>query len=98
LLTLAILIVLAILFLLSLKLSKNSLLTQGLRIIGLMIMLNALQSPTALFGLDGQGDAVLLAQYSWVPSWIWVGLWLLSSFLALWLSWRRVVNALRPAS
>ncbi|MGL5907295.1 MAG: M50 family metallopeptidase [Shewanella sp.] len=92
-LTLAILVVLAILFLLPLKLSQNKGLTQGLRIIGLMIMLNALESPTALFGLDGQGDAVLLAQYSWVPPWIWVGLWLLTSGLALWLTWRRVVNA-----
>lgn len=94
-LTLAILAVLAIIFLLPLKLNKNKILTQFLRVVGLMIMLNALASPTVLLGLDGQGDAVLLAEHSWIPAWIWVGLWLLCSACALFLAWRRVDLATR---
>lgn len=93
LLTLAILVVLTIVLLLPLKLSQNKILTQFLRIIGLMIMLNALASPTVLLGLDGQGDAVLLAQHSWIPAWIWVGVWLFCSASALFLAWRRIDSA-----
>lgn len=92
-LTLAILAALTIILLLPLKLSQNKMLTQFLRIIGLMIMLNALASPTVLLGLDGQGDAVMLAERSWIPAWIWVGLWLLTSACALYFAWRRVDNA-----
>ena len=91
-LTLAILAVLTIILLLPLKLSQNKMLTQFLRIIGLMIMLNALASPTVLLGL-GQGDAVMLAERTWIPAWIWVGLWLLTSAGALYFAWRRVDNA-----
>lgn len=94
-LTLVILAALAVIFLLPLKLNKNKILTQFLRIIGLMVMLNALASPTVLLGLDGQGDAVLLAELSWVPAWIWVGLWLLCSAFTLFLAWRRVDVAIR---
>lgn len=92
LLTLAILAVLTIILLLPLRLSQNKILTQFLRIIGLMIMLNALASPTVLLGL-GQGDAVMLAERSWIPAWIWVGMWLLSSICALYFAWRRVDKA-----
>lgn len=94
-LTLVILSVLVVIFLLPLKLNKNKILVQFLRIVGLMIMLNALASPTVLLGLDGQGDAVLLASLSWIPAWIWVGLWLLCSSCALFLVWRRVDLAVR---
>lgn len=90
LLTIAILVVLTVVLLLPLKLSKNKILTQFLRIIGLMVMLNALASPTVLLGLNGQGDAVLLAQHSWVPAWIWVGIWLVCSACALFFAWRRI--------
>lgn len=93
LLTMAILVVLTIVLLLPLKLSKNKILTQFLRIIGLVIMLNALASPTVLLGLDGQGDAVLLAQHSWIPAWIWVGIWLFCSACALFFAWRRIDSA-----
>lgn len=89
-LTLAILASLTVIFLMPLKLNQNKVLTQFLRIVGLMIMLNALASPTVLLGLDGQGDAVLLAEISWIPAWIWVMLWLLTSACALFLAWRRV--------
>ncbi len=90
LLTLVILAVLAVIFFLPLKLSQHKILTQFLRIVALMIMLNALASPTVLLGLSGQGDGVILAQLSWIPAWIWVGLWLGSSALALFGAWRRI--------
>ncbi|QYJ77491.1 M50 family metallopeptidase [Shewanella acanthi] len=93
LLTLAILAMLTIVLLLPLKLSQNKILTQFLRIIGLMIMLNALTSPTALLGADQQGDGYLLSQQSWIPAWVWVGIWLLSSACALLLAWRRIDSA-----
>ncbi|WP_394229500.1 M50 family metallopeptidase [Shewanella colwelliana] len=90
LLTIAILAMLAIVFLLPLKLSHSKVLTISLRIIALMVMLNALASPTYLLGLGQKGDAVMLSQHTWIPAWIWVGVWLLTSLLMLWLCWRRV--------
>lgn len=93
LLTLGILSLLALLFLLPLKLSHSPILTLSLRVMALMVMLNALASPTVLFGLTGQGDAVMLAQQTWVPAVFWVTLWLLTSLLMLWLCWRRIDSA-----
>ncbi|BCV66466.1 hypothetical protein TUM17387_18250 [Shewanella carassii] len=55
-----------------------------------MVMLNALASPAVLLGLDDRGDAVLLAEYSWVPAFVWVLLWFTSGLLALLLCWRRI--------
>ena len=52
-LTIIILSVLIILFLLPLKLKNSSLLNSLLRILGLMIMLNAMASPMVLLGLSG---------------------------------------------
>lgn len=93
LLTIGILLVLAVLFLLPLKLNGSHGLTSALRIMGLMIMLNALASPMVLLGLEGQGDANMLAQMTWVPAWIWVLLWLACSGLSLYLAWRRIDSA-----
>lgn len=90
LLTIAILLVLTILFLLPLKLKNSSVLNTLLRILGLMINLNAMASPMVLLGLSGQGDAVMLAQLTWIPAWIWVMTWLLFSGLMLWLCWQKV--------
>jgi hypothetical protein len=90
LLTIAILIVLAIVFLLPLKLKNSSVLNTLLRILGLMIILNAMASPMVLLGLSGQGDAVMLAQMTWIPAWLWVMTWLLFSGFMLWLCWQKV--------
>ncbi|GGP53286.1 M50 family metallopeptidase [Shewanella saliphila] len=89
-LTIAILLVLTILFLLPLKLKNSSVLNTLLRILGIMIILNAMASPMVLLGLSGQGDAVMLAQLTWIPAWIWVMTWLLFSGLMLWLCWQKV--------
>lgn len=93
LLTISILVSLVVLFLLPLKLSHSRLLGSGLRVMALMIMLNALASPTFLLGLQGQGDAAMLASISWIPAWIWVCVWLATSALMIFLCWRRVDNA-----
>ncbi|MFV7770359.1 MULTISPECIES: M50 family metallopeptidase [Shewanella] len=93
LLTISILFVLSLLFFLPLKLSQSPILTFSLRVMALMIMLNALASPTVLLGMPGRGDAAMLAQQTWIPAWIWVGIWLLSSLAMLWICWRRVEQA-----
>ncbi|WP_076409697.1 M50 family metallopeptidase [Shewanella sp. UCD-KL12] len=93
LLTISILASLAVLFLLPLKLSTNRFMGGGLRIMALMIMLNALASPTVLLGLSGKGDAAMLAGATWVPAWIWVFVWLAISALMIFLCWQRVDRA-----
>jgi hypothetical protein len=82
--------VLIILFLLPLKLKNSSLLNSLLRILGLMIILNAMASPMVLLGLSGQGDAVMLAKITWLPAWLWVMTWLAFSGFMLWRCWRKV--------
>lgn len=93
LLTIAILASLAVLFLLPLKLNKNRFMGSGLRIMALMIMLNALASPTVLLGLNGKGDAAMLAGATWIPAWVWVFVWLATSALMIFLCWKRVDRA-----
>ncbi|QSX31526.1 M50 family metallopeptidase [Shewanella cyperi] len=90
LLTLSMLLCLAILFFLPLRLSQASWLVSGLRIMGLMVMLNALASPTVLLGMGGRGDAALLAELTWLPEIFWIVLWLLLALSVLYLCWRRV--------
>ncbi|WP_299008715.1 M50 family metallopeptidase [uncultured Shewanella sp.] len=97
LLTIVILLVLAGLFLLPLKLKGKAFFNTWLRIMALMIMLNAFASPTYLLGIGGRGDAAMLASQTWIPAWIWVAIWLLLSGWMLFLSWRRVCDA-KPSS
>ncbi|WP_028774132.1 M50 family metallopeptidase [Shewanella waksmanii] len=92
LLTIVILSSLVLLLLLPLKLSHVSLLAGTLRVVAMMIMLNALASPLVLLGLSGRGDAVALAQMTWIPAWIWVAIWLAFSLWMLYLCWQRVLR------
>ncbi|WOT06618.1 M50 family metallopeptidase [Shewanella youngdeokensis] len=89
-LTISILMSLALLFLLPLKLKLNRFLATSLRIMALMVMLNALASPTVLFGLQNEGDANMLAAQTWLPAWFWVLCWLATSACMLLLCWRKV--------
>ncbi len=91
-LTIGILIVLSGLFFLPLKLAGAAWLVSMLRFMALIVLLNAIKSPTYLWGLDGQGDAELLAGLIWVPAFVWIGLWLLIAAGCLWLCWRRVLG------
>ncbi|MCL1143060.1 M50 family metallopeptidase [Shewanella gaetbuli] len=90
-LTLLIVIALVGLILLPLKVKNSRPLNSLLRILALVIIVNAMASPVVLFGLPGQGDAAALAQMTWIPAWIWVFLWLGISCGALWLCWKKVI-------
>ncbi|MCG9696836.1 M50 family metallopeptidase [Shewanella sp. Isolate11] len=92
-LTIVILTVLGLLFLLPIKLNHNPILSIALRIIALMVMLNAMASPAVLLGITGRGDAIMLAQQTWLPTWFWVFVWVATSGVMLWLCWRRVDRA-----
>ncbi|MFS1423186.1 M50 family metallopeptidase [Shewanella sp. 10N.286.48.B5] len=96
LLTIGILISLAVVFLLPLKFDHNALLNSLLRVMGLMIVLNAMASPTVLFRVVGQGDAAKLSQLTWIPAWIWVIMWLIFSCFMLWMCWKRVDDKKLP--
>ncbi|MBB1270417.1 M50 family metallopeptidase [Shewanella sp. SR44-3] len=90
LLTIVILFSLLILFLLPLKLPNWAGLQSLLRMLGLMVILNAMASPMVLFGLSDQGDAVKLADLTWIPAGLWVLVWLASSATILWFCWSSV--------
>ncbi|ABM00143.1 M50 family metallopeptidase [Shewanella amazonensis] len=92
-LTMGILLVLAGLFFLPLKLASAPWLVMFLRLLALIVLLNALNSPTYLWGLEEQGDAVLLSNFIWLPPALWIASWLVLAAACLWLCWRRV-NAL----
>ncbi|WP_432653806.1 M50 family metallopeptidase [Shewanella jiangmenensis] len=87
-LTIAILLVLGGLFFLPLKLAAAPWLTALLRFMAMIVLLNAIKSPTYLWGLDGQGDAELLSGLIWVPAFVWIGLWLAIASACLWCCWR----------
>ncbi|QUN04529.1 M50 family metallopeptidase [Shewanella yunxiaonensis] len=98
-LSIAIMASLAVLFLLPLKLTYNTLLRGSLRLVALIVMLNALASPAVLLGLGQRGDASLLADLTMIPSVIWVMLWFAVGLGALYLCWRVIVfNAPRKVN
>lgn len=89
-LTIIILSMLCILFCLPLKFHQNTILVSLLRVIALVVVVNAINSPTALLGITGQGDADILAANSIIPSYFWVALWWVSSLFVLYLCWLRI--------
>ncbi|MCD8475334.1 MAG: M50 family metallopeptidase [Shewanella fodinae] len=92
LLSIAIMLSLSVLFLLPLKLTYSTLLRGSLRLVAMIVMLNALASPAVLLGLGQRGDAALLAQMTLIPAVIWVALWFAVGLGALYLCWRVVAN------
>ncbi|MCW8832985.1 MAG: M50 family metallopeptidase [Colwellia sp.] len=81
LLTWFILAVLAVIFLLTIKLQKVHYLQRLMQLFGLLILLNSLSSPSYL--LDGRhlGDGAALASMTFIPEIIWIIIWFV---LALW--------------
>jgi hypothetical protein len=59
-----------------------------LQLIGLYLIATAIASAWLLFGLSGHNDATSLAAQTWVPAFIWIGIWILSGVYALWMIWR----------
>ncbi len=83
LLTWFILLVLAAIFLLTIKLKKLYYLQRLMQLFGLLILLNSLFSPSYL--LDGRhlGDGAALASITFIPEIIWVAIWFSIALLAL---------------
>ncbi len=83
LLTWFILAVLAVIFLLTIKLQKVHYLQRLMQLFGLLILLNSLSSPSYL--LDGRhlGDGAALASMTFIPEIIWIAVWFLLALLAM---------------
>jgi hypothetical protein len=83
LLTWFILGVLAVIFLLTVKLQKMHYLQRLMQLFGLLILLNSLSSPSYL--LDGRhlGDGAALASMTFIPEIVWIIVWFSIALLAL---------------
>lgn len=83
LLTWFILAVLAVIFLLTIKLQKVHYLQLLMQLFGLLILLNSLSSPSYL--LDGRnlGDGAALASITYIPEFVWVLIWFSIALFAL---------------
>jgi len=83
LLTWFILAVLAVIFLLTIKLQKVHYLQLLMQLFGLLILLNSLSSPSYL--LDGRnlGDGAALASITYIPEVVWVLIWFSIALFAL---------------
>lgn len=83
LLTWFILVVLAALFLLTIKVNKLHYLQRLMQLFGLLILLNSLSSPSYL--LDGRnlGDGAALATMTFIPELVWIFIWFLLALVAL---------------
>ena len=87
-LTWFILVILAVLFLLPIKLQKIHYLQRLMQLFGLLILLNSLSSPSYL--LDGRhlGDGAALASMTFIPEIVWVVIWFSIALLALYSLYR----------
>jgi len=83
LLTWFILAVLAVIFLLTIRLQKVHYIQRLMQLFGLLILLNSLSSPSYL--LDGRnlGDGAALASMTFIPEIFWVLIWFSIALLAL---------------
>jgi len=83
LLTIIILLVLAMMFVLTIKTGRLKILQLLMQFFGLSILLNSLFSPTYL--LDGRdlGDGAALAAITFMPEFIWVIIWFVLALAAL---------------
>ena len=59
-----------------------------LKIAGLALILNALEAPLALFGLQGRGDAAELAALTGIPALFWIIIWLATACGCLIFLWK----------
>lgn len=93
--TLIILAVLLIMYCLPLYQSLWSSIKSFIQLVGIYVLLESIRSP--LYLLDGLdiGDGAALAQLSWVPEIVWIGLWFaiaLGCMLSLWQSSNRLIE------
>ncbi|MCH1923738.1 M50 family metallopeptidase [Shewanella sp. C32] len=92
-LTIAIMLSLAVLFLLPLKFYRTVIMRGSLRLVALIVLLNALSSPAVLLGISERNDAATLADQTFIPAFIWVLLWFACGLLALMSCWWRINQA-----
>jgi hypothetical protein len=83
LLTMIIIASLAVMFVFTVKMRKLYYLQLLLKFFGLSILLNSLFSPTYLFDGRDLGDGAALASMTMVPELVWVLLWCVLAFVAL---------------
>lgn len=75
LLTLFILLVLIAVCVLKLKLPRLNYIQHTLKLLGLMVLLNSIQSPLYLFDGRSMGDGATLSQLTYIPEFLWVCIW-----------------------
>ncbi|TLU67645.1 M50 family metallopeptidase [Thalassotalea litorea] len=75
--------VLGAIFVLKLTYSRATWLAPILKIIALIVMLNALQSPWYLWSTPQKNDAYSLAQLTYIPAFVWILIWLTMAIWAL---------------
>jgi uncharacterized membrane protein len=54
-----------------------------LRFIGVFVMVSAIYSPTYLLNYSEQGDHVSMQGHTFIPSIVWIGVWVLCSLFFL---------------
>jgi len=93
LLTIIILVILAVMFVLTVKIRQLGILQLLMKFFGLTILLNSLFSPTYL--LDGRdlGDGAALASITFIPEFIWVLIWFVLALAALYFLAKSKVKA-----
>lgn len=75
LLTLFILCILFAVLFLQRKFKQRSHLQSGIKVLGLMVLLNSVQSPLYLFDGRSLGDGASLAKLTYIPETIWIAVW-----------------------
>lgn len=67
-----------------------------IQLVGVYVLLESIRSP--LYLLDGRdlGDGATLAQLTWIPEIVWVGLWFGLALSCLSLLWRSTKKTIKP--
>ena len=90
LLTLLIIAVLIILLVLPYYFKRQNIVQPLLQLIGMLILLNSLYSPTFLFGHAQKGDSAALSAMTGIPEFFWVLSWLALALFCLYQLARRI--------
>ncbi|MDN3609558.1 M50 family metallopeptidase [Vibrio ostreicida] len=69
-----------------------------LRFLGLFVMLNSIYSPTYLFSYHQTGDHVSLSQLSFLPSFVFILIWVAIGLYTLWLAYRLTLSKSKTES
>lgn len=67
-----------------------------LRFIGVFVMISAIYTPTYLWAYDRSGDHIFMSKLTFLPSSIFILLWVAVSILLLWLAYRVTPTKIQP--